>query len=64
MMDRQIDSPIESLCGVWKVGRVHKRLPTAMLKILKSHAAVVKKTLTDMGRLAVDQRRPGTVSMI
>ena len=44
---------IESLSGFWKVGRVHERLPTTNLKILKSHAAVVQKALTDMGWFAV-----------
>src|SRR5260370_40720031 len=29
---------IESLCSFWKVGRVHERLPSTMLKILKPHA--------------------------
>ncbi len=43
---------IESLCSFWKVGRVHECLPTTMLKILKSHAAVVQHVLIDMGRFA------------
>src|SRR5260370_6848977 len=44
---------VESLCGFWKVGRVHECLPTNLLELLKPHAAVVQHALTDMGRLAV-----------
>src|ERR1700761_8286582 len=49
---------MKSRCGFWKVGRVHESLPTILFEILKSHAAVVQKTLIDMGRLAVGPRRP------
>src|SRR3954471_10578322 len=49
---------IESLSGFWKVGRVHECLPTTPLKILQSHAAVVQKALTDMGRFTIGPRRP------
>src|SRR5450631_2849128 len=53
-----LDCVIESLCGFWKVGRVHERLPTKMLEFLKRHAAVVQHALIDMGRLAVGPVRP------
>src|SRR5258708_9415362 len=49
---------VESLCGFWKVGRVHECLPTNMLELLKPHAAVVQHALTDMGWLAVRPVRP------
>ena len=55
-----LNGVIEGLCGFWKVIRVHERLPTNTLEILKSHAAVVQEALIDMGRLAVgpvDQRK-------
>src|ERR1700722_9355028 len=42
---------IESLCGFWRIGRVHERFPTTMLEFLKPHAAVVQHALTDMARL-------------
>src|SRR6267154_2887615 len=53
-----LDCVIESLGGFWIVGRVHERLPTPMLEILKPHAAVVQHALIDMGRLAVGPVRP------
>jgi hypothetical protein len=49
---------IESLCGFWKVVRVHERLPTTTFQILEPHAAVVQHALIDMGRLAVGPIRP------
>src|SRR6266702_4472127 len=53
-----LNSVVESLCGFWKVGRVHECLPTNILELLKPHAAVVQHALTDVGRLAVGPVRP------
>src|SRR5882757_4881499 len=53
-----LNCAIESLGGFWKVGRMHECLPATTLKILQSHAAVVQKALTDMGRFPIGPRRP------
>jgi hypothetical protein len=42
----------EGLHRSWKIGRVYECLPTAMLKFLKPHAAVVQSALIDIRRFA------------
>src|SRR6478609_1812647 len=49
---------IESLCGFWKVGRVQECLPSTMLKILQSHATVVRNALIELGGFAGRVHRP------
>src|ERR1700733_12853269 len=47
-----------SLLGLWKVVRVHERLPTNALEILEAPAAVIQQAPADMGRFTVGTRRP------
>src|SRR5882724_1227238 len=53
-----LNCPIESLCSFRKVVRVQECLPTTMPKILLSRAGKVQNALIDVGRFAVEPRRP------